>query len=152
MVNSMHNNDISQINLVSWAFMKSSTGNVERYKWETFTCNCRSRAASFLVRTWDEIYLNPSKPSSEPFTVRTGARAYALATLLFLSRTMTFAQISSSIWVHLSRTSCIWSWNRNSPLKKCAKLCKSWSCLLSQACMYATHVHVPTKVHPRSCA
>ena len=55
--------------------------------------------------------LKPSKPSSLPFTVTIGARAYALATRLFLSSTITFAQISSSMLSHLSRTSCIWSWN-----------------------------------------
>lgn len=49
----------------------------------------------------------PSKPSSEPFIVSTGARAYAFATLRFLSRTITLAQISSSICVHLSSTSCM---------------------------------------------
>ena len=34
-------------------------------------------------------YLKPSKPSSEPLTVKTGARAYALAIRRFLSRTIT---------------------------------------------------------------
>lgn len=55
------------------------------------------------------FYLIPSKPSSDPFTVRTGTRAYAFATRRFLSNTITFAQISSSIWRHLSRTSWRWS-------------------------------------------
>lgn len=56
-----------------------------------------------------KLYLNPSNPSLEPFIVRTGALAYAFATRLFLSKTITFAQISSSIWFHLSKTSCMWS-------------------------------------------
>lgn len=56
-------------------------------------------------------YLIPSNPSSEPFIVNTGARAYALATRRFLSNTITFAHISSSICVHLSNTSCMWSCN-----------------------------------------
>jgi hypothetical protein len=42
-------------------------------------------------------YFIPSKPSSDPFTVKIGVLAYAFATLRFLSNTMTFAQISSSI-------------------------------------------------------
>ena len=52
---------------------------------------------------------NPSKPSVLPLTVITGALAYALATLRFRSRTITLAQISSSMLSHLSRTSCMWS-------------------------------------------
>lgn len=52
-----------------------------------------------------KTYRIPSKPSSEPFIVKTGARAYALATRRFRSNTITFAQISSSICVHLSNTS-----------------------------------------------
>ena len=51
----------------------------------------------------------PSNPSCPPFTVSTGARAYALATLLLRSRTMILAQISSSMLSHLSITSCKWS-------------------------------------------
>lgn len=54
--------------------------------------------------------LNPSNPSSDPLTVITGARAYALATLLFRSKTIIFAQISSSIDSHLLRTSWTCSW------------------------------------------
>lgn len=50
-------------------------------------------------------YLIPSNPSSEPLIVSTGVRAYAFATRRFLSNTMIFAQISSSICVHLSNTS-----------------------------------------------
>jgi hypothetical protein len=34
-------------------------------------------------------YLNPSNPSSDPLTVRTGARAYAFAIRRFRSRTIT---------------------------------------------------------------
>lgn len=64
--------------------------------------------------TWNSSYLKPSNPSSLPLMVSTGARAYALATLLFLSSTITLAQISSSIWVHLSNTSWMWSCNRDS--------------------------------------
>lgn len=60
----------------------------------------------------DLTHRKPSKPSSEPLTVRTGALAYAFATRLFLSRTITLAQISSSICVHLSSTSCMWSCNQ----------------------------------------
>lgn len=53
------------------------------------------------------IYLKPSNPSLDPLIVRTGALAYAFATLRFLSKTITLAQISSSIWFHLSSTSWI---------------------------------------------
>ena len=49
--------------------------------------------------------LKPSKPSSVPLTVSTGALAYALATLRLRSRTMIFAHISSSMDSHLLRTS-----------------------------------------------
>lgn len=42
-------------------------------------------------------YRMPSKPSSEPFIVKTGARAYALATRRLRSNTITLAHISSSI-------------------------------------------------------
>lgn len=41
--------------------------------------------------------------------VSTGARAYALATRRLRSKTITLAQISSSICVHLSSTSCMCS-------------------------------------------
>lgn len=55
-------------------------------------------------------YLMPSKPSSEPLIVNTGARAYALATRRLRSNTITLAHISSSICVHLSKTSCMCSY------------------------------------------
>lgn len=55
-------------------------------------------------------HLMPSKPSSEPFIVSTGARAYAFATRRFRSKTITLAHISSSICVHLSKTSWMCSW------------------------------------------
>lgn len=56
-----------------------------------------------------KTYLIPSNPSSELFIVKIGARAYALATRRLPSNTMILAQISSSIWSHLSSTSWICS-------------------------------------------
>lgn len=52
-----------------------------------------------------KTHLIPSNPSSELFIVKIGARAYALATRRLPSNTMILAQISSSIWSHLSSTS-----------------------------------------------
>lgn len=52
----------------------------------------------------------PSKPSSELLIVNIGARAYALATRRLPSNTIILAQISSSIWSHLSSTSWICSY------------------------------------------
>ena len=54
-------------------------------------------------------YRNPSKPSSLPLIWMGMARAYALATRRLRSMTMSLAQISSSIWCHLSKTSWMWS-------------------------------------------
>lgn len=65
--------------------------------------------------TWI-THLIPSKPSSELFIVKTGARAYALATRRLPSNTIILAQISSSIWSHLSRTS--WMCSCNDKKKK----------------------------------
>lgn len=66
--------------------------------------------------TW--THLIPSNPSSELLMVKIGARAYALATRRLPSKTISFAQISSSIWFHLSSTSWICSWKQKYRAKK----------------------------------
>lgn len=76
-------------------------------------CLTALRILGILFRRWHLkivirfVYLKPSNPSLDPLIVRTGALAYAFATLRFLSKTITLAQISSSIWFHLSSTSWI---------------------------------------------
>ena len=54
-------------------------------------------------------YRNPSNPSSLPLIWMGMARAYAFATRRLRYITMSLAQISSSIWCHLSSTSWMWS-------------------------------------------
>lgn len=72
--------------------------------------NCWQRCLNYLHTLVPcTTYRMPSKPSSEPLMVSTGARAYALATRRLRSKTITLAQISSSICVHLSSTSCMCS-------------------------------------------
>lgn len=81
--------------------------NLSNFFWRAIWNN--GALFAYIVKIKRVTYLNPSKPSSEPFTVSTGALAYAFATRRLRSKTITFAQISSSIWVHLSNTSCMWS-------------------------------------------
>lgn len=107
-------------------YLYRGRANAKRQGWQVavqhdfFVRYCRiareiGRGRQVAILLWHSAncgvhtYRNPSKPSSEPLTVNTGALAYAFATLLFLSRTITFAQISSSIWFHLSKTSWMWS-------------------------------------------
>lgn len=73
------------------------------------TANWSQRCLNYLHTLVPCTYRMPSKPSSEPLMVSTGARAYALATRRLRSKTITLAQISSSICVHLSSTSCMCS-------------------------------------------
>lgn len=73
--------------------------------WETSGKSVRER----VKRGNAGAHRKPSKPSSLPLIWMGMARAYALATRRLRSITMSLAQISSSIWCHLSSTSWMWS-------------------------------------------
>ena len=96
-------------NLLTKMFPLSSIFNLHPFPMSSLN-SCVLLSLSGLSKPLTPI-LNPSKPSSDPLTVRTGALAYALAILRFRSNTITFAQISSSMLSHFDKTSIMWSWN-----------------------------------------
>ena len=105
-------NNLDRVDWLTWKQFCNDCSVLCTHWFSTIVINLACRLSPACVTFTTLItYRNPSKPSSDPFTVRTGARAYAFATRLFRSRTITFAQISSSICVHLSSTSWMWSWN-----------------------------------------